>query len=168
LIWINVVYYDPRLLGLLLHEAKTKCRCVMAFRCRATDNRNERSNCGNPEAPSEGVPRRCLSSPGGFRPARGPIGSCASNTYSFTTIDVPGASSAETNGINDSGQIGGSYDDVADIKLIKPARHFDFRGFFSHRLNRREQLLSLTKQFYNGDAVDTWKCRRGAGRNTRC
>jgi hypothetical protein len=35
-------------------------------------------------------------------------------TYSFTTLDVPGASYANTtvNGINASGQIVGSYDDA--------------------------------------------------------
>ena len=36
----------------------------------------------------------------------------ADSIYSFTTIDVPGASSTGANAINDSGQIVGSFDDA--------------------------------------------------------
>ena len=35
----------------------------------------------------------------------------ADSIYSFTTIDVPGAKNTFANGINDSGQIVGSFDD---------------------------------------------------------
>jgi hypothetical protein len=40
-----------------------------------------------------------------------PSGSLAGNIYTFTTFDVPGAAFTEANGINDAGQIVGSFTD---------------------------------------------------------
>ena len=49
--------------------------------------------------------------------------------YMFQTIDVPGASSTQANGINDAGQIVGDYDDSAASTRLPGQR----RGLHDHR-----------------------------------
>jgi hypothetical protein len=64
------------------------------------------------------------------------VGKAHAIAYTFTTIDVPGASSTSAAGIDDAGQITGSYDDstgthaflrTAQIRVIRGVRFAGLR-----------------------------------------